>query len=564
MWAIRILSGAMAGKVITLKEGKTRIGRGIQADVQINAAGVSKEHVEITVLGEKLLFTDLNSSNGTFLNGVRVKGGILKLGDKLGIHNIILDVIVVSERANIPVPVNRAPTQTNAVSVVNQPTFASQVAVHQPAHAQHYQVPMPQHHQSSQYAPQMQYQQPLTNENQPSAAVHETFSDKFNNQINDNIMPAFYQLSEQFEFRYILMGFVGVYVMMVTLLAIIPMKQITSDSISTESRRRAVTVARGLAKGNEKVIRSGDIANFSTEYALREEGVDDVYVVSKEGRILAPPERVGSPPKENAFFRNTVIKAGIHESSAEIDGKVGAAVPILGYDAETQQNVAKAYAVVIYNPGSLNFDDGRMFSLFIQMLALAMVAGGVLFFVLYRLIEYPYQQLNIELDSALRENREQANVKVKLPVLHNMVTNINSLLSRAANAGQAHASEAGRGSKNSEYMNILQLIGFPALLISPEGVVLKGNPAFEHLTTFKLSMIENQKVSAIPDQSMQKNIQELIQKAAAATGETHLDSLSINDVMYTFSCQAATTVSGEVDAYFFTISQMQSEGGQAA
>ncbi len=567
MWAIRVLNGPQAGDIFPLKEGKIRIGRAPGVDLQLNANGISKEHLEITVIGEKLLFTDLNSSNGTFLNGTKVKGGALKLGDKLGLHNTIVDIVVMNE-----IPVARGSQQKKLMQPSSSKYFPEKegsavpaVISRSPAIHQHVsQVPVPQ----ESYFGNGQY--PIMSDQDgglpPATAVPKNFSEKFSDSIEEKIMPGFYQLTEQFDFRIVLMGFVGAYVIMITLMTMLPMKQITADSISIESRRRAVTVARSLARGNEKVIRSGDMANFSVDYAIREDGVDDVYVISKEGRILAPGDRAGSAPKELGFFKNTVLKAGAHESSSEFgDGKVGAAVPILGYDPELQQNIAKAYGIVIYNQGSLQMDDGRVLSLFIQMLALALVSGGVLFFFLYKMVEYPYQQLNKELESALRDKRESTQIKVKIPVLQSMLTNLNSLLARAATStfGQTRG-DLGAGSKNDEYFNLLQLIGFPALLIDAKGVILKGNAAFPATTGISLMNIENQKLSAIPDQAMQKNFTELMQIASAMTSQLAKDSLEISGTKFATSCQAATTATGEVDCYFITISPMESIEGQAA
>ncbi|MGE0633524.1 MAG: FHA domain-containing protein, partial [Pseudobdellovibrionaceae bacterium] len=69
MWGIRILSGPQAGQTFPLKTGKNIIGRNSSADILISSNGVSKDHAEITVLQDKILVTDLNSRNGTFVNG---------------------------------------------------------------------------------------------------------------------------------------------------------------------------------------------------------------------------------------------------------------------------------------------------------------------------------------------------------------------------------------------------------------------------------------------------------------------------------------------------------------
>ena len=47
------------------------IGRGTEADIQINDSGISRKHVSIEI-GEIIILKDLNSTNGTFINDERV------------------------------------------------------------------------------------------------------------------------------------------------------------------------------------------------------------------------------------------------------------------------------------------------------------------------------------------------------------------------------------------------------------------------------------------------------------------------------------------------------------
>lgn len=50
------------------------IGRGIAADVQVNVDDISSEHAKIEVLNNKYYISDLNSTNGTYLNSESVNG----------------------------------------------------------------------------------------------------------------------------------------------------------------------------------------------------------------------------------------------------------------------------------------------------------------------------------------------------------------------------------------------------------------------------------------------------------------------------------------------------------
>jgi pSer/pThr/pTyr-binding forkhead associated (FHA) protein len=73
----RILPGSM----------KT-IGRAPRADFIIDAALVSRVHCQLTAGAADLEVIDLESTNGTFVNGERVERALLKSGDRLGVGKV--------------------------------------------------------------------------------------------------------------------------------------------------------------------------------------------------------------------------------------------------------------------------------------------------------------------------------------------------------------------------------------------------------------------------------------------------------------------------------------------
>jgi len=64
-----------------LREGTTVIGRGAEVDVQLTDTGVSRRHAEVTVGAAGIRITDLGSTNGTYVNGIRVTTTTLNDGD---------------------------------------------------------------------------------------------------------------------------------------------------------------------------------------------------------------------------------------------------------------------------------------------------------------------------------------------------------------------------------------------------------------------------------------------------------------------------------------------------
>jgi diguanylate cyclase (GGDEF)-like protein len=94
--ALVFLSGELIAVPIPLEREDVILGRALEADVRVNDTQVSRQHAKVTaVKGEtegpsEYILTDLDSRNGTFLNGVRVRREKLQNGDKISIGETIL------------------------------------------------------------------------------------------------------------------------------------------------------------------------------------------------------------------------------------------------------------------------------------------------------------------------------------------------------------------------------------------------------------------------------------------------------------------------------------------
>ena len=70
--------------------GVLRVGRRPDNDVQINLPFVSGRHMELNIAEGTVRIADLDSSNGLFLNGTRVRAAILQPGDVLNILTVCI------------------------------------------------------------------------------------------------------------------------------------------------------------------------------------------------------------------------------------------------------------------------------------------------------------------------------------------------------------------------------------------------------------------------------------------------------------------------------------------
>jgi len=86
-YILRGVSGVYFGKTFPLR-GKTSLGRHSDNDIFVNVDGISRKHAEITVLADSLQVEDMDSSNGTYVNGEQVKKQEVKIGDEIKLDNI--------------------------------------------------------------------------------------------------------------------------------------------------------------------------------------------------------------------------------------------------------------------------------------------------------------------------------------------------------------------------------------------------------------------------------------------------------------------------------------------
>jgi pSer/pThr/pTyr-binding forkhead associated (FHA) protein len=90
MWILRTVTEGQPEKTFRILPGNERtIGRATGADFIIDAALVSRVHCRVRALaGGELEITDLESTNGTYVNGERIETARLASGDRLQVGRV--------------------------------------------------------------------------------------------------------------------------------------------------------------------------------------------------------------------------------------------------------------------------------------------------------------------------------------------------------------------------------------------------------------------------------------------------------------------------------------------
>jgi hypothetical protein len=88
-----VVQGRSSANTIKLSDGVTVVGRHNECQLRIKSSQVSRKHCELFEKKGLLLVKDLNSSNGTIVNGKRIQGQrVLEAGDELTIGPVLLRV----------------------------------------------------------------------------------------------------------------------------------------------------------------------------------------------------------------------------------------------------------------------------------------------------------------------------------------------------------------------------------------------------------------------------------------------------------------------------------------
>jgi pSer/pThr/pTyr-binding forkhead associated (FHA) protein len=88
---LRMLNGAGKDRVFTIRAAVTTIGRGLENDLVLDSTDVSRNHARIEYRDGQWFLIDLNSTNGTRLNGQPVRQSAIRGGDQFEVGSIMLE-----------------------------------------------------------------------------------------------------------------------------------------------------------------------------------------------------------------------------------------------------------------------------------------------------------------------------------------------------------------------------------------------------------------------------------------------------------------------------------------
>jgi len=89
--------GPDMGRKYELNDSSVNVGRDITNAIVVNSDSVSRQHAKLTIESGKRMITDLQSTNGTYINGMPILSHFLRNGDQVKIGDTIFKYLVGSD-----------------------------------------------------------------------------------------------------------------------------------------------------------------------------------------------------------------------------------------------------------------------------------------------------------------------------------------------------------------------------------------------------------------------------------------------------------------------------------
>lgn len=94
---LRFDGGPQAGNDFVIRKQSVSVGRSLENDVVLDAADVSRRHAKLELEGQILTLTDLESTNGTKVNGRPITSRAVAVGDRIAFGMSTATVSAVTE-----------------------------------------------------------------------------------------------------------------------------------------------------------------------------------------------------------------------------------------------------------------------------------------------------------------------------------------------------------------------------------------------------------------------------------------------------------------------------------
>lgn len=438
MYKLVAVGGKLRGQEIILTEGENTIGRGHDCDHSLQLDGISKAHLTITVNGENCFVEDLDSSNGTFVNGKLVKKITVKNKDKITLPNIIFQLVYVKENKKI---IKKRILKTDEQAIED------------------------------------------FKEVMPTNTLG-----KIKYKFKHSLMKVVYSFNEQYEWNVLVGIILFLFICVNITLTIGPVLVTSKNLLLGEISARGQQYTNEVARQNAIFLGRGELERIDINFLEdreRNEGVEAYELFDMEGRIVRPANKIDSyindtfsiSSKDFFSSEKNYNEVKINKLS---DGEIGISRALLVHNIQTGGLEPVGIIAIRFKPKSLQKIASTNSTAYLEALIMTSIVSVIFFGIFYYMTTRPLEEMKLQIEEVIRGRRKELESKKLFVELNPLRGSVNSILQRVRELQSEDVGEFAEIEEDGTYVSI-----FFELMQGAQGpiMILNSEKNIEHINS---------------------------------------------------------------------------------
>ncbi len=501
MFKLVAVGGKKRGMEITLHEGENFLGRSSECDHVLSIDGVSKKHIRITVNENNCFLEDLNSSNGTFVNGKLTKKATIKNKDKVALPNVIFQVVFVKEKKKI----------------IKKKVLGNEEEV------------------------SLDFEK----------AVPNGLLGKIKHTFKYKIMRFLYNFNEQYEWNVMLGILLFIFVCGSIYMTIGPVLHSTEKIVFSEIKARGKQYAEEVARTNAIHLSRGDLQRLDTLFMdkLESEGVESYELFDMDGRIVRPSSKIDTYINEvfSVNAMNIFKSSGKYDltyfSPNNDDGTVGIAKTLMVNNLKTGQNEPVGIIAIKFKPDSLTNFAVMNSTAYLKSLVYTSILAVLFYGFIYYLTLKPLEELRFQAEEVMRGRRKDLESKTLFVEINQLRNSFNTVLQKNRELRNEDVGDFAELEEDTGYVSslreVMQGTDQAVIILNSEKNVEYINEAAGDLTGMRENLVQGENIlDCAPNEGFAGTLLKLCDDSANNAGTNQNEFIELEGDPYIVNVMA--------------------------
>lgn len=514
MYKLVVVAGKLRGQEFILEDGENVLGRDPSCSIHFPVQGVSKKHFSITVSGDTCYIADLGSSNGTFVNGKAIKRATVQNKDKIALPDSILQVVYVEEK-----------------KVIIKKRIADDDE------------------------DESDFMDPGT---PPASLVSKIFwAFKF------KVMPILHGINEEYEWQHLMAILVALFSVAAISLTIFPALQDSKKILLRETATRGSSYADMVARMNNRALEQRRLEKIDTDFISKASGVAQYRLFDMNGIILRPLAQSNKYVSDPFFILAWEWAKATRDQKESVlrklldDGTIGIAKKITTFNPKTAREESVGVIAIKFEPASLKVEAAKSRKAYLEALVTTAIVGIFFFGFIYYLTVRPLEEINFQIEEALRGKRKNLESRFLFQELRPLRNSINALLARIRELNNEEEDDFGEEESDEGYVRqlyeFMQGANGPTMILDSHKNLSHINMEAEDLTGMRESASQGMSLLDVSrEQGFAATVIELCDNSANNMGTNQQGEYDLGGVPHTIHVSSLIGKDSFAKAFYIT------------